>query len=481
MQRKFITSLGFLLFLNLLIKPFWLLGIDRSVQNVTGAEVYGDYFALFNFSFLFNILLDLGITNFNNRNIAQNRHLLSKHLSGIIMIRILLAGLYLAISLVSALVIGYDEVQIKMLLVLMLNQILISFILYLRSNLAGLHLFKTDSVISVLDRTVMIGICAYLLWGRSGGSDFEIEWFIWAQTAAYVITVIITLMLLVRKADFLSLNWNPLFALMILKKSYPFAILILLMTFYNRVDSVMLERMLEDGPEQAGIYAQAFRLLDASNMIAYLFAGLLLPIFSHMLKHQQDIRNMLKLSFTLIALPAITVVLMSWFYAEEIMDLLYKGHVESSVPVFSLLMTGFFAVSTTYIFGTLLTANGNLKQLNRMAAAGMLLNIGLNLVLIPQFKATGAAVASLITQFITAGIQVFLCMRIFKLQTDRSVMTRLGIFLVASATVLFLSRLLTDFWMVNLAVALLSCVVISFILKLVDLKEMTQILGKREV
>lgn len=481
MQRKFITSLGFLLFLNLLIKPFWLLGIDRSVQNVTGAEVYGDYFALFNFSFLFNIFLDLGITNFNNRNIAQNRHLLSKHLSGIIMIRIMLAGLYLAISMISALIIGYSEVQIKMLLVLMLNQILISFILYLRSNLAGLHLFKTDSVISVLDRTVMIAICAWLLWGRADGAPFEIEWFIWAQTAAYVFTVFITLILLTRKTDFLTLNWNPLFAMMILKKSYPFAILILLMTFYNRVDSVMLERMLDDGPEQAGIYAQAFRLLDASNMIAYLFAGLLLPIFSHMLKHKEDIRNMLKLSFTLIAVPAITVVMMSWFYAEEIMDLLYEGHVESSVPVFSLLMTGFFAVSTTYIFGTLLTANGNLKQLNRMAAAGMLLNILLNLFLIPQFKATGAAVASVITQFITAGIQVLLCMGIFRLRYDLTTLGRLGVFIITGALSLYFSKLLTDDWIINLAAGLAGCALISFILKLVDLKEMTLILGKREV
>lgn len=480
MQRKFITSLGFLLFLNLLIKPFWLLGIDRSVQNVTGAEVYGDYFALFNFSFLFNILLDLGITNFNNRNIAQNRQLLSKHLSGIIMIRMLLALLYVLISVVAALIIGYTPVQMEMLAVLMLNQVLISFILYLRSNLAGLHLFKTDSVISVLDRTVMIAICAWLLWGRDTGEPFHIEWFVWAQTIAYVITVTITLMLLARKTSFLSLKWNPLFALMILKKSYPFAILILLMTFYNRVDSVMLERMLSDGPEQAGIYAQAFRLLDASNMIAFLFAGLLLPIFSHMLKHKEDIRAMLRLSFTMIAVLSLTVAMMSWFYSQEIMDLLYKGHVESTVPVFSLLMTGFFAVSTTYIFGTLLTANGNLRQLNFMAAAGMLLNIALNLFLIPQYKATGAAAASLITQTITAGIQVLLCMRIFNLKTDTGRLVRLLIFIASGITIMFLSKFLPTGWFIDLLAALAGCALISFILKLVDLKEMLMILKNRQ-
>ena len=72
MQRKFITNLALLLFLNFLIKPFWLFGIDRTVQNSVLAEDYGIYFTLFNFSMLFNILLDVGITNFNNKNIAQH-------------------------------------------------------------------------------------------------------------------------------------------------------------------------------------------------------------------------------------------------------------------------------------------------------------------------------------------------------------------------------------------------------------------------
>jgi O-antigen/teichoic acid export membrane protein len=164
MQKKFITNLAFLLFLNLLIKPFWLLGIDRSVQNAAGTEAYGAYYALFNFSFLFNILLDLGITNFNNRNISQNRQLLDKHLSGIIMLRMALAVVYILVSLIGSLILGYEVVQLKMLVILLLNQVLVSFILYLRSNLAGLHMFKTDSVISVLDRTIMIAICSFLLW-----------------------------------------------------------------------------------------------------------------------------------------------------------------------------------------------------------------------------------------------------------------------------------------------------------------------------
>ena len=98
MQKKFVTNLAFLLAINLLIKPFWILGIDRAVQNTVGAAHYGSYAALFNFSFLFNILLDLGITNYNNRNIARHSHLLQKHVSGIIVMRMLLAVFFFIVS-----------------------------------------------------------------------------------------------------------------------------------------------------------------------------------------------------------------------------------------------------------------------------------------------------------------------------------------------------------------------------------------------
>ena len=134
MQRKFITNLVLLILLNVLVKPFWIFGIDRTVQNVVGAESYGFYFSLINFSFLLNIILDLGITNYNNRNISQNEQLLTKHLSSIIILRLLLALVYFAISFIVALIIGYDANQMQMLLILVFNQFVLSFILSLLSS-----------------------------------------------------------------------------------------------------------------------------------------------------------------------------------------------------------------------------------------------------------------------------------------------------------------------------------------------------------
>ena len=94
MQKTFLSNLILIVVLNLLIKPFYILGIDAEVQNRVGAEIYGNYFALLNFSFLLNILLDFGITNFNSRNIAQNPQLVSKHFGKLLSIRFTLFFIY---------------------------------------------------------------------------------------------------------------------------------------------------------------------------------------------------------------------------------------------------------------------------------------------------------------------------------------------------------------------------------------------------
>lgn len=415
-QKDFIFNIILLIFLNLLIKPFWILGIDVGVQNSVGAQNYGLYFAVFNFTYLFNMLLDMGITNFNNRNIARHQQLLHKHLSGIITLKLLLGVVYMAVVFAVALIIGYRGFQLWLLFWMGINQFLNTFILYLRSNVSALMMFKTDSCLSVLDRLLMIIFCGILLWGGITDGAFCIEWFVYSQTVAYSLTALTALAIVLYKGRVTKLTWNPTFFLMILKKSLPFAILFLLMSFYNRIDSVMIERLLppEVGATEAGIYASAFRLLDALVMIAYLFSVILLPLFSRMLKTGEDIGPIVRSSFSLLYLFSVTAVVLLECFRVPVLDLLYREHVADSAAVFRFLIPCIIPISMTYIFGTMLTANGNMKLLNITALAGIVVNVCVNLLLIPKMEAVGASIASLSTQSVVALLQTGIAFRELK-------------------------------------------------------------------
>jgi O-antigen/teichoic acid export membrane protein len=287
----------------------------------------------------------------------------------------------------------------------------------------------------------------------------------------------ITLAIVRAKAGTFSVKLNPRFCLVFLKKSYPYALLILFMAFYNRIDSVMIERILPDplGKAQAGIYAQAFRLLDAVSMFGALVAGLLLPMFSSMIKKKEPVGSMVQLSFSLLLVPAMIVVVSTFFYDREIMELLYHSHIEDSASILGFLMIGFLGIATTYIFGTLLTANGSLKMLNLMALCGMLLNAGLNMILIPSLMARGSAISAMVTQISTALAQIGLAAAIFKLRPGLNLLVRLVVFAAAIILGAWLSRL-TDNRLAGYILCVAFSVILAFGIRLINLGDMVRII-----
>ena len=152
------------------------------------------------------------------------------------------------------------------------------------------------------------------------------------------------------------------------------------------------------------------------------------------------------------------------------MDLLYHQHVEASSSIFGILILCFIGISFGYIFGTLLTANGNLKQLNILAAAGVVINIILNLILIPKFFAFGSAIASLVTQSLAAIAQVIIAKRIFKFHINFKRIAVLIFFVMSVFAIARLSVLLEVFWIYKFVGIITLSLLIAFILRLINLK-----------
>lgn len=441
LRQTLLSGLSWMMILNIIVKPLWLFGIEVGVQNAVGAESYGLYFALFNVAYVFNILLDLGVTNYNTRNIAQDPQQITQNLPQLLVLKLLLLLFYLSVTLTIGFVIGYQSHQFWLLVIICINQFLNSLILYLRSNFQGLLLLKWDSILSVLDRILMIIICGTLLLHTNAQSiPFHIEWFVLAQTAAYVFTTAIAVILLLKRIHTKELLRSFRFSLQsqlkLLRKGLPFALLVLLMASYNRLDPILLSRLSPLGNTDAGIYAGAFRLLDALSMVAYLVSVPLLPIFSKLTAPQTidnspdypQLTATTKTAFSLIMVFAIASAIILSTFSEPLMQLLYHDNAESIARVFRLLVFDIIPISFTYIFGTLLTAGGHLKTLNWLASGTLLFSLIANLVAIPIWGPVGSAIASLTAQSFMAITQTIIAIRHYHLKPSASYILKLIVF-----------------------------------------------------
>jgi O-antigen/teichoic acid export membrane protein len=477
MNREFFINIIFLVSINLLIKPFFIFGIDRTVQNTVGAETYGIYFALLNFTYLMQIINDFGINSFNSRNISQHNQLLDKYLPNILIVKGFLGVVYLLVTFAIAWFSGYG-VYFHLLLFIAINQLLVSLIFYLRSNISGLALYRIDSFLSALDKLLMIIICSVLLWVHPFSDNFKIEYFIYAQTISLSLTVMFAFFIVNKHLKKLSFRFRASFIKLIFKQSYPYALVVFLMTVYTRIDAVMIERMLIDGKLEAGIYASAYRLLDASNMLAFLFAGLLLPMFSKLIKEKTGIGSLLQFSFQMIWAGSITLVAATYFNSNDIMIFLYKDATFYWGNVLRYLMISFIALSGIQVYGTLLTANGSLMKMNAIFVIGVLINVILNYFFIQHFKAEGAAAATVITQFFVLIAQIRLVNKIFELQVNYSSVFRIAAYIFGMIAISWMFTFYSFFdWKVNFISTILAGLLLALIFKLIDIKMIRDLLA----
>ena len=478
MRRKFISSLSLLLVLNLLIKPIWIFGIDLSVQNRLGEEVYGLYSALFGFSIIFNILLDFGLTHFNNQAIAKKADLIERNFSRIFSIKLFLAFIYIFFSLIVAMLIGYEGFAFKLLIFLSINQFLASLLLFLRSNISGLQLFKTDAVLSVLDKSLMILSCGLLLFYPWPNYSFEILDFVLAQSFSYGVAVLIAFIAVYRKAGYFKIDISFQSLKKNLLDSWPYALLILLMALYTKVDSVMIDRIV--GSTEVAYYAAAYRLLESVNQLPYLFSIILLPMFSKMFSKNEDLSGLVKLSFSLILTILVAVSVASFMHAGAIIQLLYPDPAYSqSVEILRVLILSSLSFGALFVFGTLLTAKGSLKLLNSISAIGFTANILLNFALIPRYGAYGAAVATFITQGLMAISQIIVGTRTGQLDLGLKYWASLMLFFAISGGIAFGLQQIEISALLSFSLCFVLIPLTALFLGLLDLKSAIHLVKQR--
>jgi O-antigen/teichoic acid export membrane protein len=242
--------------------------------------------------------------------------------------------------------------------------------------------------------------------------------------------------------------------LVLFRQSLPYALAIFLMYAYTRSDGVLLERFCGKG--HAEVYAGAFRVLDACNMLGYLFASLLLPMFARMEKRGDSARPLVGLSFRLIWAASITLAAAICFARRELLEIMMPAQASAyRWDTLGVLIWAFVPFSATNIFSTLLTAQGHLRAALRYFALGIALNFGLNALLMPQAQALGAAFAAVLTQGFVAVAMIWLSLRRFGWRPRPAT---LGQFAGFAVFILVADFLLFEYsalgWPLNMAIAL---------------------------
>lgn len=211
-----------------------------------------------------------------------------------------------------------------------------------------------------------------------------------------IIAVLLTVMYLLKKEPFFVASLDTKLIKPLLKSAWPIVISALAIMLYMRIDQIMIKNMLNI--HELGLYSAATKIYEGWIMVPYALSISLLPAIVKLKENTPDEyeKNMSKL-FAILFWLGILAATISTFASEYIITLTFGNAYISSQYVLIIIMwtaafTALGSVSTRY-----LTVEGMEKKIASRTVLALVLNVGLNFLLIPQYGIEGAAIATLIT------------------------------------------------------------------------------------
>lgn len=472
MKKEFISNIALLLFINLLIRPIYLFGIDMQIQNQLGAEEYGLYFWALGFAYLFSFINDPGIQAFSSKTISGNRSDAQELFAQILGSRLILGGAFIIIALLAARVAGYSGRYLALVGSVSFGMVLMSLFVLLRNTLSSIGHFSKDSLLSALDKVLMILVLGVLLYTNWVATTLTIESVIWIQNGCYLLSGIVVLVILHKQIVGIKLSFNYIQFKALIKAALPFAMLILLTNICNRTDVVMLESIRVDGAFQVGVYAAGYRFLDAANMLGFLFGGLLLPLYSYQFSKQEDVTPLFNTSFKLLFVISSGICLVAVVFHKEITQLAYTAEYADQSAVLGAVMLSVMPIALSHTLGSMIQASGKHKELNLLFVAAIIFNIISNYFIIPSMGALGAAY----TTFVTEVLLIIGCLLIVKYRIGISFDYELGLkliafFLLSLGIIICLKKFLEVHWMSQIVIFSGIFLLLLFFMRLINVKE----------
>lgn len=228
----------------------------------------------------------------------------------------------------------------------------------------------------------------------------SVLWFAFANTVDYIALAIV-LLAAYKKHNGQRFTFSFRRGFSILSKSYHYILSGLMVSIYGQTDKLMLKHMLNEA--DVGFYATATVLCNVWTFVLSAIIDALYPEIVQAHKKDQKLfekRN--RQLYAIVFYVSVSVSLLFLVFGKLAVHILYGAEYYPAVAPLKII-TWYTAFSFLGVArGPWMVCNDKQKYLKYMYVPAIIINVCLNYFLIPLWGASGAALASLVTQIFTS-------------------------------------------------------------------------------
>ena len=372
---------------------------------ILAGRYFGDVnYGIFTFSlafvFVIEIFIDFGLSELSQRGVARDKKLAPKYFGNLLVWKLIASTVVFAVLVLTInLLKSSPETRFTVYLLGFAN-ILRSFKSTCRAFFRAFERFDLDCLTMYIERSTLLVVGTIVLILGGGLISFALV-FVVVRAFDLVLT-------------FGILNWKiikiiPRFDFSFLKKlqieALPFGLFFVIITLYSYVDTVMLSFMRTDA--EVGWYNAAYKIYEGLTVFPFIICVVLYPRLSQLFVLNKKAHSLLssraaKYMF-IISFP---ILICGIILSKNIINIFGKEF-QNSVVALQILLLGVVFVFQIWLFQTILNSIDKQKVVMYVGLTGLIVNVFLNLLLIPRYGFKGAAATTVISELMVFGIYYF--------------------------------------------------------------------------
>lgn len=357
-----------------------------------GAEGYGIISFALAFSGIFSIIADLGLNTLIVREVSRNKSLANKYLINVFLIKLVLALISFFLVILVVNVLRYPITTIFVVYFISLSLIITSIYGVFYSIFQSFEKMEYQSFGLILSSIIIfVGVMIGVKIGF-GVINFSIIFFI-----SSLITLIYTFLICIWKFFIPKQDYSAKFLKEMFKEALPFGITGISVMLYINIDSVLLS--IFQNNEVVGFYSAAYRLVLFLVIIPNTINIAIFPLMSkYHINSKSSLRNVNEKYFKLMLVVGIPLGVSITLLADKIILFIYGiGYINSIIALQILIWTIVFTFASA-ASTKLLEATNRQLILTKISIISVIINIILNLLLIPTYNYVGASIATVATE-----------------------------------------------------------------------------------
>ena len=371
--------------------------IARSLGDV----IFGKYSFALAFTAIFAVFSDLGYNTLLIRDVARDKSQAGKYLNNVLSMRALLSLVIFALIVIAINLMGYPVDTKNVVYLFGIYTLIGSFSAVFKVTFRAFEKMEYEAGITTLVNIIKVSLGLLVLFLGYGLIELALVFLF-----SGIFDVLFSFLVCERRFVKPKLELDFEFWKSTIKIALPLGMLSIFGLIYIRIDTVMLSMM--EGDAVVGWYNAAYGLVCGFKPIPQLFMGALFPLMASYFVSSKDLLKIVyEKSFKYLFILGLPLALGITVLADRFILLIYGEQFYPSIIALRILAWDILLIFSYSPLGGLLVSMDRQNEMAILLGITALVNVILNLILIPPLSYVGAAIATIITETALVGLYVY--------------------------------------------------------------------------